>query len=151
MGRFEIVIRSAASRDAPTLCSLAAELGYPASTEDMAARLDCLLEVPGHGVLVAEYAGAGIIGWVHVFGAYRVESDPCAEIGGLVVAERYRGNGAGARLVNAAEKWAAENGFGTLKVRCRKERNGAHAFYESLGFACSKTQKVFERSVKGDP
>ncbi len=100
-------------------------------------------------MFVAENADGQVVGWVHVFEAVRVESDGFAEIGGLVVAQNWRGLGAGARLVAAAERWASDNGFDTMRIRSRTERGGAHGFFERLGYTCSKSQRVFERTVQG--
>ena len=150
MTKTDLEIRIATSRDAQAIGPLTAELGYATSASETAARLDGVLDAPGHRVFVAESAEKGIVGWVHVFGALRVESDPSAELGGLVVRDSFRGRGAGTRLVNAAEQWASDNGYCTLRVRSRTERSGAHDFYESLGFECSKIQKVFDRSLLGD-
>lgn len=46
-----------------------------------------------------------MIGWIHVFGAHRVEAEPFAEIAALVVDETRRGRGTGAALVEAAAEW----------------------------------------------
>jgi GNAT superfamily N-acetyltransferase len=148
MGKTDLVIRAATSRDAQAISPLIADLGYPATPAETTARLDRVLGTPGHRVLVAESHDKKIIGWVHVFGAVRVESDPFAELGGLVVAKKFRGCGAGTRLVNAAGTWASVNGFSKLRIRSRTERSGAHAFFESLGFAFFKNQKIFERPTK---
>jgi GNAT superfamily N-acetyltransferase len=150
MVRTDLVIREATSRDGRAIGPLSAELGYTASSAETVARLNRVLDAPGHRVLVAESPDEGIVGWVHVFGTLRVESAPFAELGGLVVSEGFRGRGAGTRLVNAAEQWAWDNGFYTLRARSRNERGGAHAFYENLGFECSKIQKVFDRSLQGN-
>jgi GNAT superfamily N-acetyltransferase len=149
MREVETAIRSATSDDAEDLARLAGELGYLSSTEETLTRLRRVMTAPGNSVLVAEDANEGVVGWVHVFGAVRVESDGFAELGGLVVAERWRGRGAGARLVAAAERWALDNGFRTMRIRSRAERGGAHGFFKRLGYLSSKTQKVFERPLQG--
>lgn len=151
MKEIDLVIRVATADDAPALSTLATELGYPTIDSETADRLRRVLEAPGHQVLVAETEAPEIIGWVHVFGTLRVESDAFAELGGLVVAESWRGRGAGSRLVAAAERWAWDSGYLRLRIRSRIERAEAHGFFERLGFAGSKTQRVFERSLAGDP
>jgi GNAT superfamily N-acetyltransferase len=91
---------------------------------------------------VAEAAGE-VAGWLHAATALRLESPPYAEIGGLVVEERRRGQGIGERLVRAAIGWAGERGYAELRVRSNVVRADAHRFYRRLGFASVKTQAVF--------
>jgi GNAT superfamily N-acetyltransferase len=146
----DLVIRAAGPGDAPALGALSTELGYASSDAETADRLQRVLAAPSHRVLVAENASNEIVGWIHVFGAVRVESDGFAELGGLVVTESWRGRGAGTRLVTAAERWASDHGYHKLRIRSRVERSEAHGFFERLGFAGCKTQRVFELSVAGD-
>jgi GNAT superfamily N-acetyltransferase len=64
-----------------------------------------------------------------------------------VVDEARRGGGLGAKLVAAADEWAAGHGFRTLRVRSNVVRERTHRFYERLGFARIKSQVVFARPV----
>jgi GNAT superfamily N-acetyltransferase len=144
-----VVIRPANREDAPALHPLVEELGYFAAS--IADRLCRVLDTTGHHVLVAETRKGQTVGWIHVFGTVRVESDPFAEIGGLVVARSFRGCGAGRRLVAAAERWARDNGYDTLRIRSRTERADAHRFFELQGYSVCKTQRVFERSLAEAP
>lgn len=140
-------IRHAVSEDSAALAELSAELGYPSSAEQTASRLVAILSSDEHLVLVAGLADGSVIGWVHVFLALRVESDPFAELGGFVVTEQYRGQGIGRSLLHAAEEWVAGRGIGKLRVRSRSTRREAHAFYERLGFSRTKEQLVLDKSM----
>jgi len=151
MNELNCIVRVAVPGDAVAVGTLATEFGYPNNHAETADRLRSVLASPGHMVLVAETAQQTIIGWVHVFGAVRVESGPFAELGGLVVAKSWRGRGAGAQLVAAAELWALDNGYHKLRIRSREERTEAHGFFQRLGFVGCKTQRVFERPLAGDP
>ena len=150
MSESEFFIRVAIPGDAQAVGRLATELGYPNNGAETANRLAGVLATPGHRVLVAETADQEVVGWIHVFGTVRVESDSFAELGGLVVAERWRGQGVGAQLVAASERWALDNGYCRLRIRSREERTEAHDFFRRLGFVSCKTQRVFERSLVGD-
>jgi len=150
MSESKIVIRVAIPDDARAVGRLATELGYPNNGAETANRLAGVLETPGHRVLVAETAEREVVGWIHVFGTVRVESDSFAELGGLVVAEGGRGRGVGTQLVAASEQWALDNGYRKLRIRSRKERTEAHGFFRRLGFVSYKTQPVFERSLVED-
>jgi GNAT superfamily N-acetyltransferase len=139
-------IRPATLSDAAAVADLATQLGYPTRPEEAEARLRDVTSRPENAVLVAETDGA-VAGWIHVAGTYTVESEPYAEILGLVVDQARRGGGIGAALVAAADDWAAGHGFRTLRVRSNVVRERTHAFYERLGFARTKSQVVFLRSI----
>jgi GNAT superfamily N-acetyltransferase len=140
-------LRSARLEDAPTLAVLATQLGYPTRSDEAEARLRDVLALPGGAVLVAEDEDGAVIGWIHVFGAHRIEAAPFAEIAALVVDETRRGRGTGAALVEAAAEWAGRHGFRNLRVGSNVVRERTHAFYERLGFARSKAQVVFVKPV----
>lgn len=134
-------IRAATATDAAALAELCTQLGYPAQPGEAAERLAAL--GPANSVLVAEEDGA-VLGWIHVCGVRFFQSPPFAEIGGLVVDEASRGRGVGKLLVQAAIRWAAEQGYGKLRVRSNVVREDAHRFYEREGFQRVKTQAVFD-------
>lgn len=140
-------LRASEPGDAPALADLSTELGYPSSTDDVTRRLASVVAQPGNAVLVAVSDEREVVGWVHVFAAYRVESDGFAELGGLVVRETARGSGLGRALVEAAEAWARGAGFGQLRVRSNAVREATHRFYEHLGYATAKSQRVFSKPL----
>src|SRR4051794_3266964 len=120
-------IRPALPSDAATIADLATQLGYPSRPEEAEARLRDVLSRPDSTVLVAEDEDGTVTGYGHVFGAHRVDADPFAEIGALVVDERQRSQGIGAALVEAMEEWAAGQGYRALRVRSNVIRDRAHA------------------------
>jgi GNAT superfamily N-acetyltransferase len=142
-----MTLRDARSSDAAVVAALSIQLGYPMRPEEAEARLAALQATDDNAVLVAESEDGVVIGWIHVFGQLLLETGAFAEIAGLVVDEAWRGRGTGAALVEAAAEWAARRGYGTLRVRSNVVRERAHAFYERLGFARSKTQAVFVRPL----
>jgi GNAT superfamily N-acetyltransferase len=139
-------IRAATRRDATAIARLATQLGYPTGPEACAERLVEIRRRADDAVLVAEVGGR-VVGWVHVFGARRVESEPFAELGGLVVDEAERGRGIGGWLVEAAEGWAREHGFATIRVRSNVVREDALRFYDRRRYVRSKTQAVFTKRL----
>jgi GNAT superfamily N-acetyltransferase len=140
-------IRPAGLDDISELSALCEELGYPSQSQEVKKRLARIQDSRSDIILVAVEKGI-VIGWIHVFSALRLESDPFAEIAGLVVSSKQRGRGVGKILVSEAEKWAKENGSATIRVRSRTSRIKTRQFYEREGYIVIKEQNVFEKSLK---
>ena len=141
-----IAVRTAGAEDAAAIARLATQLGYPGTIAQATDRLARLADSDTARVLLAESGGAAA-GWLHVAEFRTLESEPYAEIVGLVVDASHRGSGIGAFLVQAAIAWAAERGLDEIRVRSNVVRERAHRFYERQGFDVIKTQKVFRRAV----
>lgn len=140
-------VRAAEESDAERIAALSGQLGYPVAAEAVLKRLRAIQQRPDHAVFVAEMGGQ-VVGWVHVYGVATLESPPHAEIGGLVVDEAQRGRGVGRALMERAESWARSMGLETVRLRSNVVRAEAHAFYEHIGYAQVKTQKVFAKSLR---
>lgn len=143
-----VAVRPMKADDAAAVAGLSGELGYPATAVALLNRFTSIAQRVDARVLVAQVSDGPIIGWVHVYGAYLLESDAHAEIGGLVVAEKARGQRVGAALMSAAEAWAEEQGYRSVRVRSRIARVEAHGFYEHLGYSRVKTQHSFLKAIK---
>jgi GNAT superfamily N-acetyltransferase len=126
---------------------LCGELGYPAADRDIGPRLEALLREPRHAVLVTEREGEGVVGFIHVYTDTWLVLGATAEIGGLIVAAGCRCSGVGARLLEAAERWAAVKGCRRLLIRTNAVRERAHRFYERQGYALLKSQRVYQRDL----
>jgi GNAT superfamily N-acetyltransferase len=145
----DVSIREARLSDAEALARLVTQLGYPTTSDQAARRAAGIIGRLGNRVLVAE-AGGEVVGWIHVAESVTLESDPAAEIAGLVVDEAFRGAGVGARLVAEAESWAAGQGYARMRVRSNVKRNHARRFYERAGFTVTKRQRNFEKPLEGN-
>ena len=86
----QVTIRLASEGDAERISVLCQQLGYPASQDEVQRRLDQIQQDEKHAVYVAERLDGYVLGWIHVYVCKLVETDPRAEIGGLVVDEDYR-------------------------------------------------------------
>ncbi|WP_171040875.1 GNAT family N-acetyltransferase [Marinobacter alexandrii] len=104
--------------------------------------LSLLLNSNDHRIWVAD-SGGTIVGWLHAYLAVRVGVAPFIEIAGLIVDERYRGEGTGSKLVAEATSWAESIGL-AVRVRSNSKRGATHKFYQSQGFKLLKQQYVFE-------
>ncbi len=133
--------------DAEAAARLATQLGYPSTAEQIERRFHALREAADARVFVAEGADGTPVGWIHVFGRRMLESDPDAEIGGLVVDERLRGRGIGKALMAVAEEWAREKGYRAVCLRSNVIRKEAHEFYKGLGYEVVKTQHKLRKQL----
>jgi GNAT superfamily N-acetyltransferase len=142
-----MLVRPCLLADASAVAALATELGYPTGVEQARARIAGLLGRDDDAVFVAEEDGAAA-GWIHVHEVRTLESEPMAELLGLVVIGPRRGQGFGKALVQAALAWAAERGLATVRVRSNVVRVDSHRWYQAAGFEVIKTQRVFDRSSR---
>ena len=139
-------IRRCRPSDAQAVAELATELGYPTDAAQAAARLEVLRGRAEDAIFVTEDEGV-VGGWLHARETRELESEPCSEIAGLVVAAPRRGQGFGKALVEAALAWAADRGLATMRVRSNVVRQDTHRWYQAAGFKVLKTQAVFSRST----
>ena len=140
MSLARILVREMKMEDAAAAARLATQLGYPSTTPQIERRFRALSDAPDARVLIAEDADGGVLGWIHVYGNRHLESDPDAEIGGLVVDEAARGRGVGSALMVSAEAWAKERGYTAVSVRSNVVRAEAHQFYKTRGYEVLKSQ-----------
>lgn len=96
---------------------------------------------------MAESGDGQALGWVHVFVCHLMESDPYAEIGGLVVDESRRGEGIGKLLLERAEAWARAKACASIRLRSNIIRKVAHEFYLKRGYTITKTQHAFAKNL----
>lgn len=143
-------IRPATVEDAPEIARLATALGYASSTEDITKRLDQLLGQHDQFIAVADDDENGLLGWISAERRLSLESGEKAEIVGLIVSQDSHRRGVGAALVNAAEVWARHHGLRKLVVRSNEARVASHPFYEAQAFERSKTQHVYQKTLKPD-
>jgi GNAT superfamily N-acetyltransferase len=141
-------IRSAVLDDSPAIADLSTQLGYSTPPIQSANRLGVILDSNEHEILVACLADGALVGWLHVFLAFRVQTDQFAEIGGFVVTKEFRRQGIGRCLLASAERWVIHSGITKLRVRSRSSRPDTLTFYERFGFSKSKQQHVFDKSLK---
>ena len=150
----DVHVRDARVGDAEAMAGLATQLGYPVDGTTMRGRLQAMLASTTHRVLVAEASAdddgevradrvARVVGWLAIERRLTLEGGVSHEITGLVVDAQCRRAGAGRVLVDAALDWARSDDARRVVVRSNVAREASHPFYESLGFARSKTQHVY--------
>jgi len=143
----DLLTREITPADAEAAAKLSEQLGYPASPAEMKQRIETLGRLTDHGIYVACVAGT-VVGWIDVGISRHLQSEPRAEIGGLVVSAEVRGRGIGRHLVACAENWARQRGLSGMVVRSQIAREGAHNFYLREGYARTKTSAVFTKTLE---
>lgn len=137
-------LRTARPEDAADLARLAEQLGYPTTAGEITTRLAALAS---SDLIVVAAESNRVVAWMHLGTSTSLESDPWAEIRGLVVDIERRSAGIGGRLVAFARHWAAERGVARLRVRTNVLRKDTHRFYERCGFTLTKEQRVYDMTI----
>lgn len=134
--------------DLEQVTSLAAQLGYPETLEEIAARFAEVDKLSTHQLYVAKSADDKVLGWVHInIETYTLLSDQRAMISALVVDEKHRGLGIGASLITKAEGWAKAKSIPLVKLTSNIKRSGAHRFYEKFGYSIKKSWHLFVKEL----
>ncbi|MDQ6870394.1 MAG: GNAT family N-acetyltransferase [Gemmatimonadota bacterium] len=145
-----ITIRPAAPADAPALCELLTQLGYPAFEADIPSRLNAVAAFPHAAAFVATNGYGEVVGLVttHIFPSIH-DNEPVAWLTALVVLEDARGAGIGSMLVKHVEQWATRNGAERLSVTSGKQRRATHEFYEKRDY--ENTGLRFTKQLRSTP
>ncbi len=128
-----VLVRAATSADASDMSLLFMEAEYPASTEIVAQRLEAMSDTDE--VVMIAVRNNETLGLLTVhFGAVLHRAEPVGRITLLVVAEPARGQGIGRTLIEAAEREFINRFCTYVEVISNLRYQGAHAFYEHLGY-----------------
>lgn len=141
-------IRAGRPSDAPALARLLGEMDYPTDASHMLDRLsgmDTLRDL----VLVATIGDEPVgMAALHVIPQLHRDA-PLARISSVAVARSLRGRGIGERLMHAVEAEAVARGCDRVELVSRASREGAHRFYERLGYEeTSERARRFVRSLE---
>jgi GNAT superfamily N-acetyltransferase len=131
---------------AEAVSALVAQLGYQRSPAQVRQWIEELRRVRCEQEAFVAALEGKICGWIEISIERRLQSQPFAFIGGLVVREGLRGRGIGRRLCARAEAWAWERGVETVRVTSRSTRAEAHRFYLRDDYREVKTSLVFEKT-----
>ena len=145
-----IEIRPAQVEDAVALQKLAShELGYDYPLEACQERLQALLADDQQILLVSrsQEAPKQGLGIVHASSDSSVYGDPAYNVMALAVDQAHQHQGIGRLLMHALEAQAISKGVHHIRLNSASHRTGAHAFYQSIGYDCYKTQKAFSKNL----
>jgi ribosomal protein S18 acetylase RimI-like enzyme len=131
----DLAIRAAEMSDAAALASLMCELGYETSATEMQDRLAKIGRDPQYRTFVAVAEGK-VCGMISTLALYSHEhNDLGGRIIALVVANKSRRSGIGRRLIAVAEHDFAQRNITRVALNAQFAREGAHKFYETLGYS----------------
>ena len=130
----QIVIRPAMSSDSEACAALLGELGYPAPSEFVCDKLKRLTGRESDRVFVA-VDGGKVVGFVscHIMPLIHRAENLC-RVTALVVAAGHRRRNIGRRLMQGVEACARDSGCGRVEITSGEMRQGAHIFYEHIGY-----------------
>jgi GNAT superfamily N-acetyltransferase len=128
------MIRPPRPGDGDGIAALLGQLGYPASSAAVQARLADCVDRGRVAVFVAE-TGHTPVGLATAYAVPVIHADrPVAVLSALVVHEAHRRKGVGRQLLEAVEAWAREQRAYRITLSSGLAREDAHAFYERLGY-----------------
>lgn len=141
------VIRQATNADLPAVLALCAELDVGSAGDEQGltlAQAQALLaefaRYPSYRLFVAcegAHSDAPVVATYTLLVMHNLAhgGTPSAIVEDVVVAHAHQGKGLGTQLMKHAMALAAQAGCYKLALSSNGRRLGAHAFYESLGFA----------------
>ena len=131
--------------DLPAIISLADQLGYKCSHENLIERFKEFNQ-ENSALFVGEISNT-VMAFMQIQENLTLMSGKRAEINAVVIDEQFRGKGYGKRMMETAEEWVIERGLPKLRLGSRTSRTDTHEFYKKCGFGVEKTWFVFSKSV----
>ena len=124
-----MLIREGDVTDAQIVAQLLEDLDYPNTPEAVAERIANMAGNPDSRLLVAEQAGKAV-GFIslHFIPQIALAGEFC-RVSYLCVSDHVRGGGIGQKLLDEAERLAAERGCDRMEIHSHTRRVRAHQFY----------------------
>jgi ribosomal protein S18 acetylase RimI-like enzyme len=143
----KIKVRNMAETDLPSVQPLLRQLGYGLTLNELEQRFNLVVKSPDHSALVCETEGK-VVGLLHIYGRPALEKPAEAIIQSIVVDKAYRKVGIGNKLVAAAELWATEQGYGSIALYSRTDRDDAHAFYSQMDYRAKAVAHLLQNGLR---
>ena len=140
----DVSVRPMAEVDITSGRSLLGQLGYDLTLAEMRRRYIAVAGAAGHAVLVAERDGR-LVGLMHLYVRPAFDKPPEVIVQAIVIDADSRNRGIGKTLMSAAERWASDRGYRSVALYSNVSRDGAHSFYNALGYRLVATSHLFRR------
>ncbi|GHU37151.1 N-acetyltransferase [Bacilli bacterium] len=122
-----------------------AELGYDLDETFSQKRLRAVLSKSANHIFVAFVDGEPA-GYIHIQDYDVTYAPPYKNILGLAVFKAFQRQGVGKALMQAAEAFARADGAAAIRLNSGENRQGAHLFYERMGYDRVKSQANFRKA-----
>jgi ribosomal protein S18 acetylase RimI-like enzyme len=143
----KIKVRNMVDADLPSVQPLLRQLGYELALNELEHRFSLVVKSPEHSAFVCE-TGGKVVGSLHISGRPALEKPAEAIIQSIVVDQAYRKVGIGNELMAAAEHWATEQGYGSITLYTRTDRDDAHAFYSQMDYRTKATAHLLQKGLR---
>ena len=128
-----MMIRKAKEKDANALSVLLAQLGYPASTDEILKRIQ-LHKADGYQLMIGEVNGQTIgfiaLHWYHAFHHTRL----IGRVVAFCVDEAHRSTGLGSQLLKYAEDFFRNKNCVKVELTSNLKRKESHEYYFRKGY-----------------
>lgn len=138
-------IRAATLDDIPAMLTLANQLGYAVSPDELGARMAAYNGRADHVILVAE--DDTVLGFINGGVRRDLVYEDMVELMSLVVDSNARNRGVGKQLLGAFEDWVRGQGVSVIKLGSRDVRKDAHRFYEREGYELEKLHHIYRKRL----
>ncbi len=106
--------------------------------------------IPGLRIPGLRIPGLRILGFCQLYPTFcSIQAMPVCSLYDLYVLPEARRCGAGKALLQAAERYAAQNGFARLDLTTAKTNATAQSLYESLGWVRDEVFHAYSKLVQG--
>ena len=127
-------IRRLHPEEAPGLAPLLDSAGYPATAEQLRARVERITADPAYAIWGA-FAGEQLVAVSAATLLWPLEADaPVVQVLAIVTHPEHRRQGVASALMDEVERWARDHRAGILAVINGSLRESAREFYERRGF-----------------
>ena len=129
-----MIIRTARSEDSVAIKHLLAQLGYPGLNEEETNKKISSYAEDNYKLLAAEVDGE-VVGFIslHIFNIFH-SPGKIGRISAFCVDERFRSQGFGKKLLQAAEDFFLSKGCTKIEVTSNERRTRTHQFYLKIGY-----------------
>lgn len=105
------------------------------------------IHIAKNEVIIAVDENEEVVGYALYGKCYHIGFKPFVEIMQIIVDERKRNSGIGAKLVDYIEKYAINEEIKIVKLSSQIYRERAHHFYRKLGYEVFKQAYFFEKEL----
>ena len=139
--------REAQLQDAQQVARLLDELGYKDNETAVRRRIERVLGLTDHVIMVAIERPHGVQGIVHAEVLVTLMARPRATVHALAVTADARQAGIGRELLERVHGWALRRGIDDVQISMQRTRKEAHGLLMKLGYSVNREHLVYERDL----